>query len=178
MSTQVVGQHTTGQNVYLRRYRVSSGGAWQVLSVGSSWGTYSAGSVADYTHAATEEGATGNYVVTLSGNLTNYQTESHLWYLQAGGSPADSDSLVDSYDAIYDGANNQFRANIPPVSGVYGLTMDEVYQKIGGVLFGKSSGNTGTAPYTETFRAIDDSADEVTVVTDSNGNRTSVNLNP
>ena len=58
------------------------------------------------------------------------------------------------------------------VEGTY--TMSEVLQLMAAVLFGKASGGGTT---TVTFRDTGDSADRVTAVVDSDGNRTAVTLN-
>lgn len=74
---------------------------------------------------------------------------------------------------------NQILADVQAIpTGVDGLTLQIFFNKIGAILCGKSSGNVGTAPYTETFRSINDNSNEVSVTTDANYNRTAANLNP
>lgn len=63
-------------------------------------------------------------------------------------------------------------------TGIDGMTAQVFMDKVGAILIGKSSGNLGAAPYSETFRSVNDNSNQVTITTDSNYNRTAVNLSP
>ena len=118
MSTQVTATAATGlTDIYLRRHRINpADGTAQVLTSVGLWHTFSAAAIADYSTPAVEEGATGRYIATLTNQLDGGEPpETHLWYQQVGGAPAESDPIVASYEATYDPNFNQFVSVVQPV---------------------------------------------------------------
>lgn len=89
MSTSIF-PFSTGETIY--RMRVNSSGAfWN----GATYETYNAANWATYAITCTERGATGQYVSTDPDAATTF---TDLYYLQTGGTPAATDTLLGADD--------------------------------------------------------------------------------
>jgi hypothetical protein len=168
-----VAHNSSGVTLYAL-IRDTAGKVWQTTT--STLVAYATANLANYKVSLTEQGAAsrfyaGNFPAAAAGvyNVAVYQ--------QAGGSPAETDSLVAAGNIEWDGTA------VPPISGIPSAILDAVngietnvslrqaLRLVLSVLAGKISG-AGTT--TITIRDINDSKNRVVAVVDGNGNRTQI----
>lgn len=124
-------------------------------------------------------------VEIINGYTVSFEDTGTPYYVRLDGANSNIADVANLITNVSIRSNNS--AGLVQISGSGGATTDEIWNEpiegawtarqmmriFGAVLGGKvSGGNTAT----ETFRDLDDLKDRVTVIVDSNGNRTSITL--
>ncbi len=176
MSNEFIWDTITGQTLYAIRWQ-PNGDAF--LTNGASDEAYGAGGndADDYDVTMPEVGvASGHYVGNFdTGAAIAAGFYPYTIYLQAGGSPADSDKPIAKGMMYWDGTAeiDLYTLTTAILSGVIEgtITVKESLRLMLATLAGKASGGgTGTL----IFRDTTDSKDRITATVDINGNRTVV----
>src|SRR5262245_18639635 len=102
MAGKLTVKYTTGSTVYFQIFRNSDGQFWN----GSTFEAYSTSNISTYKIAATELGTASGYynasVPALSASGAN-EFYSAVAFVQAGGSPAESDQFIGTEDFDWNG---------------------------------------------------------------------------
>lgn len=160
MANELGCDYTTGSTLYAVVLN-SAQQAWN----GSAFETVLAANWATYDIAMTERASTGIYVADLPAlSAGSYAV---LFYVQAGGTPATTDTCVRMGKLEWNGTEEVALAD----EVESGVSLKKAIQRIGAVVAGEISG-AGTG--TEVFLGLDGLTTRVTVVADVDGNRTTV----
>jgi hypothetical protein len=167
-------------------YPVVLGPTGQVWSVaGSTFGTLSSGSWANYAVSASEIGSTGIFMASFPTGITTPGKYTILYYEQQGGSPAVGDILIENGSRILYWSGS---AEVPPGSfpsaaaigtAVLGTTQEGVYtlqgviQLITAALIGEVSDAESLSPV---FKGLDGSTTRFTITVDAYGDRTDLTI--
>ena len=121
MANEIQCTHDTGSTVYAI-VRDQTGQVWS--TVGSSFGSYSTGSIGDYDVTMSEQGTasgyfTGNFPSSITAGVYNVVT-----YDQAGGSPAEGDTVIAEGTITWDGSAVYDASDIT-TSGIADAVWDE-----------------------------------------------------
>lgn len=175
MAGEIVFSHTTGRTCYAQVWN----NVGQIYNTASAaFQAYATANIADYDIAATEQGtASGIYVASMPAVAAGVYGV--VAKERAGGSPAESDTVVGEGDILWDGSIVGLSLTPTGVDGILDEDVEGAFSLRESMRLANSANAgklSGASTANVLIRDVADTKNRINATVDSNGNRTAITL--